>query len=159
MIHLLRSGHSPAEVAATLQRSIAWVYKWRKRFFERQSWEALQERSRGPQRRPRQTTETVRQAICQARSELEAEAAEPEKLSYIGAAAVQARLRRMKIKPLPSQRTIERVLKAAGMIRPRPSRAKTSVEYPHLGTVGGLLQCRGCGFPLSHRATVRLAAV
>lgn len=132
MVHLLRSGHSPAEVAATLQRSPAWVYKWRKRYFERQAGEALQERSRAPRRRPGQITEAVRQAIRQARSELEAEATAPGKLSYIGAAAVQARLRRMKIKPLPSQRTIEQVLKAAGMIRPRPSKAKTTVKYPHL---------------------------
>jgi transposase InsO family protein len=132
MIHLLRSGQTPAEVATTLKRSLAWVYKWRKRYFEQQAWEALQERSRAPRRRPRQIAEAIRQAICQARSELEAEATEPGKLSYIGAAAVQARLRRMKIKPLPNQRTIERVLKAAGMTRPRPSPAKTTVVYPQL---------------------------
>jgi transposase len=132
MIHLLRSGHNPAEVATILHRSPAWVYKWWKRYYERQAWEDLQERSRAPQRRPRQIAEAVRQAICQARSELEGEATEPGKLSYIGAAAMQARLRRMKIKPVPSQRTIERVLKAAGMIRPRPSKTKAGVAYPHL---------------------------
>ena len=132
MIHLLRSGHSPAEVATILDRSVAWVYKWQQRYYERQAWEDLQERSRAPQRRPSQIRAEVRQAICQARSELEAEAADPGKLSYIGAAAVQARLRRMKIKPIPSHRTIERVLKAAGMLRPHPSRSKAEVEYPHL---------------------------
>jgi transposase len=133
MIHLLRSGHCPAEVAAILQRSPAWVYKWRQRFFERQAWEDLQERSRAPHRRPRQLAEAVRQAICQARSQLEAEATEPGKLSYIGAVAVQSRLRRLKVKPLPSQRTIERVLKAAGMIQPRAGQAKVTVNYyPHL---------------------------
>lgn len=132
MIHLLRSGHSPAEVATILHRSLAWVYKWRQRYNERQAWEDLQERSRAPQWRPRQLRAEVRQAICQARSELEAEAAEPGKLAYIGAAAVQARLRRMNIKPLPSHRTIERVLKAAGMLRPQPSRPKAEVAYPHL---------------------------
>lgn len=132
MIHLLRSGHNPAEVATILQGSPAWVYKWRKRYYERQAWEDLQERSRAPQRRPGQIAEAVRQAICQARSELEGEATEPGKLSYIGAAAVQARLRRMKIKSVPSQRTIERVLKAAGMIQPRPSKTKAGVAYPHL---------------------------
>ena len=94
MIHLLRSGHSPTEVAASLNRSPAWVYKWRKRYFECPAGEALQERSRAPRRRPRQLAAAVRQAICQARSELEVEATEPGKLSYIGAAAVQARLKR-----------------------------------------------------------------
>ncbi|MCB0154005.1 MAG: DDE-type integrase/transposase/recombinase [Anaerolineae bacterium] len=132
MIHLLRSGHRPAEVATILQRSLAWVYKWRQRYYERQAWEDLQERSRAPRRCPRRIKAEVRQAICQARSELEAEAAEPGKLAYIGAAAVQARLRRMNLKPIPSQRTIERVLKAAGMLHPQPARTKAEVAYPHL---------------------------
>jgi len=132
MIHLLRSGHGPAEVATILKRSLAWVYKWRQRYLERQAWEDLQDRSRAPRHRPRQTGEAVRQAIRQARSELEAEAAEPGKLAYIGAVAVQARLRRLNLKVLPSPRTIERVLKAAGMIGPRSDRAPERVEYPHL---------------------------
>jgi len=36
-IHLLRGGKSPAEVAKELERSLFWVYKWRKRFFENQA--------------------------------------------------------------------------------------------------------------------------
>jgi hypothetical protein len=131
-IHLLRSGQTPAEVAQTLQRSLAWVYKWRQRYLAHQDWADLQDRSRAPQRRPRQLAEAVRRAIGQARSELEAQAAEPGKLSYIGAAAVQARLRKKKVKPLPSLSSIERVLKAAGMTRPRQSKAKARVRYPHL---------------------------
>jgi transposase InsO family protein len=131
-IHLLRSGRSPLEVAQEMQRSLAWVYKCRKRFFEHGNWDDLNDRSRAPKHCPRKLPETVGQAIRQARSELEAEAAEPGKLSYIGAPAIQARLSRQKVKPLPSLSSIERELRTAGMTRPRKPARSASITYPHL---------------------------
>jgi hypothetical protein len=105
-IHLLRSGRSPAQVAEELHRSLAWVYKWRDRFFEHGDWHDLQDRSRAPKHRPGKLPDSVRQAICRARSELEAEAKQPGKLSYIGAPAIRARLDKLKIHPLPSLSSI-----------------------------------------------------
>jgi len=134
-IHLLRSGRTPTEVAQELERSLAWVYKWHQRFFEQQDWADLADRSRAPRHCPTQLGEEMRQAIRHARSVLEAEAGEPGKLSYIGAPAVQARLRHQPISPLPSISSIERVLAAAGMTHPRSSEAKASVVYPHLEPV------------------------
>jgi transposase InsO family protein len=131
-IHLLRSGKSPAEVAQELNRSVAWVYKWRQRFFAHEDWQALRDRSRAPKRQPTKLPATVRQAIRQARSELEAEAAQPGKLSYIGAHAIQARLRKKEVSPLPSITSIERELRAAGMVRPRKRQEPEGVAYPHL---------------------------
>lgn len=131
-IHLLRSGRTPVEVAKQLQRSLAWVYKWRKRFFRHENWDDLNDRSRAPKRCPNKLPEDVLQAIRQARSELEAEADEPGKLSYIGAHAVQARLRKKKVQPLPSISSIERELRLAGMTRPRKPEKKPSIVYPHL---------------------------
>ena len=130
-IHLLRSGKSPNEVAQELERSPAWVYKWRKRFFE-QGWAGLQDQSRSPRHCPNKLPEDVSQAICDARSALEAEADEPGKLSYIGAHAVQARLRKKKIRPLPSISSIERVLRKAGLTRSRKQLEPQKVHYPHL---------------------------
>ena len=92
-IHLLRSGKAPAEVAQEVRRSLAWVYKWRKRYFDAVEWQALQDHSRAPKHLPKKLPERIRQAIRAVRSELEVEAAEPGKLSYIGAQAVQGRLR------------------------------------------------------------------
>lgn len=131
-IHLLRGGRRPAEVAQEVGRSLAWVYKWRHRFFEEQDWTDLADRSRAPRRCPTQLGEDIRRAIRQARSELEAAATEPGALGYIGAPAVQARLRHQSVSPLPSISSIERVLAAAGMTHPRPAEAKASVAYPHL---------------------------
>src|SRR5512143_2058493 len=131
-IHLLRSGKAPASVAHELGRSLAWVYKWRQRFFASHDWQALRDRSCAAQRRPTQLPEALRCAIRQARSELEAEAAQPGKLAYCGAPAVQARLRRKQIVPLPSLSSIERELRAAGMVRAPRAAAAPPVAYPHL---------------------------
>jgi transposase InsO family protein len=131
-IHLLRSGRAPIEVAQEVKRSLSWVYKWRKRYFEAGDWQALQDRSRAPKHQPKKLPEGVRQAIRAVRSELEAEAAEPGKLSYIAAQAVQGRLRQRRIAPLPSISSIERELRAAGMTRPRKPQEPDQVAYPHL---------------------------
>lgn len=134
-IHLLRSGKTPAEVAQEVKRSLAWVYKWRKRFFASGDWQALQDQSRTPKRVPNQLPESVRQDIRTARSELEAEVGEAGKLSYIGAHAVRGRLSQKRITPLPSISSIERELRAAGMTRPRQPREPDKEIYPHLQPV------------------------
>lgn len=129
-LHMLRSGQTPKEIAAELGRSPAWVYKWYKRF-ENEGWQGLKSRSRAPKCHPRRMPETTRQAIRRARSELEAEANEPGQLSYVGAPAIRARLRRQGLNPLPSLSSIERVLRAAGMVHPHQPE-QTKVHYPHL---------------------------
>jgi transposase InsO family protein len=129
-LHLLRSGQAPRAVAAALGRSLAWVYKWRARF-AREGWTGLQSRSRAPHHPARRLPDTMRQAIRRARSELEAEAGEPDALRYVGARAIQARLRQRQLRPLPSLSTIEREVRAAGMTRPHPP-PPPEVAYPHL---------------------------
>lgn len=130
MIHLIRSGNSPTEIAEELGRSVAWVYKWQKRF-RQEGWAGLAERSRRPHHSPRRFPSEVNQAICQARSELEMEARAPEKLSYIGARAIRARLRRGPCRPLPSVASIERAIHRAGLTHPRAP-APDPRHYPHL---------------------------
>lgn len=130
-IHLLRSGNSVQEVADELNRSIWWVYKWARRF-EEQGWTGLKGHSQAPKAHGRRLKPRVRQAIKEARSELEAEAAEANSLNYIGGPAVLARLKKKKVKPLPSLRSIERVLKEAGMTKQPAKSAKEKIEYPHL---------------------------
>jgi hypothetical protein len=131
-IHLLRSGKSPVEVTQELGRSLAWVYKWQKRFFAEQDWQALNDKPRAPKHRPKKLSEAIQRAIREARSELEAEASEPGKLSYIGAYAVKARLGKKKISPLPGITSIERELRAAKMTRPRKLSEAPEIVYPRL---------------------------
>lgn len=132
-IHLLRSGKTVGEVAQEVGRSEAWVYKWRKRFYEAGgNWRALEDRSRAPHHPPKKLPGIIRQKIRMVRSELEAEAAKPGKLSYIGAHAIRGCLRKQRIKPLPSITSIERELRAAGMTKPRNSQQSDKIEYPHV---------------------------
>jgi transposase len=131
-IHLLRSGKSPAEVAQELERSPFWVYKWRKRYFENEDWEALRDLPRTPEKQPGKLPSEVWQAIRQTRSELEAEAAEPGKLSYLDAQAIRARLRKNGMVPLPSISSIERELRRAHLTRPHKAREEVEVIYPHI---------------------------
>jgi len=130
-IHMLRSGIPAIEVAQGLGRSVPWVYKWQSRF-ESEGWAGLGGRSRVPKRCPTQLPERVRQSICQARSELEAEAAEQEGLRYIGSGAVRARLEDKGVYPLPSRSSIERVLHNAQMTHPYRGPEEEEVSYPRL---------------------------
>ena len=91
VIHLLRSGKTPAEAAKELGRSRSWSYKWRERY-RQAGWDGLKERSRAPDHIARKTSEQMRQVILQTRSELEAEALQTDQLSYIGANAILGRL-------------------------------------------------------------------
>jgi len=129
-IHLLRSGMQPKDVAAELDRSLAWVYKWQKRFAQREDWLDLRAQSRAP-KQPKRLSEATREAIRHARSELEAEAIQPDHLVYIGPKSVQDRLRQQRVKPLPGEASIGRVLAAAGMTRPKKATEK-KIIYPHL---------------------------
>ena len=131
-IHLLRSGKTPAETAEELNRSLAWVYKWWKRYLAEADWHALEEQSRVPKRQPTRLSQVTCQAIRQARSELEAEANEPDKLSYIGAHAVRSRLRQKGMRPLPGVSSVERVLRLAGMTRPYHPAESVEIIYPHV---------------------------
>lgn len=130
-IHLLRSESTPHQVAEELGHHISWVYKCRKQHAE-EGWDGLRDRSRAPKRVANKSTEATRRAIRQARSELEAEAELVEALSYIGASAIQARLRAKGWTTIPSTATIERVIHAAGMSHPHKSRVDESDPYPHL---------------------------
>jgi transposase len=131
-IHLLRSGKTVAEVSQEVERSVPWVYKWRKRYFEAGTWQALEDQSRAPKHPPRKLPEHIRQEIRTVRSELEAEAAKPGKLSYISAHAIRGRLGQKRIIPLPSISSIERELRAAGMTRPRKPQKPDEIVYPHV---------------------------
>lgn len=74
-VHLRRLGYSYSQIAEALGTSKAWVCKWIRRF-ETEGWAGLRDRSRRPHRCPRQLPASVRQAVIQVRSALEAAAAQ-----------------------------------------------------------------------------------
>jgi transposase InsO family protein len=130
VLYLLASGEKPGAIAQKLGCSRRWVYKWQERY-QQEGWAGLASRSRAPQTQPTALEPEVKQAIRAARRELELEAQEPERLSYIGAGAVRGRLQEKGWQPLPSASSIEREIRRAGLSRPRPA-GQTEVNYPHL---------------------------
>lgn len=130
-IHLLRAGHSTTEVAKQLKHTARWVRKWHQRFVQ-EGWSGLEERSRIPHTSGRRLPERLRQAVVQARSELEAEAARSDRLKYIGGPAVRTRLKAKEEPCLPSVPTIERILREKGLTRQKSAKAQPEVTYPHL---------------------------
>ena len=127
----LRQGKTIAEVARNMNRSPGWVAKWKRRYAEG-SWTGLKEKSRAPIQHGNQTSVAIKQAICQARLELEAEAELGVGLKYIGGRAIRTRLKQKKVTPLPSVPTIERVIGKAGLTKPKTKPLKTQITYPHL---------------------------
>jgi transposase len=130
-IHLLRSGHTVSEVAKLVGRTERWVRKWRKRF-EEEGWEGLESRSRRPRHLVRAYPASVYEAVLEARSELEQEAASGEGMKFIGSVAVRTRLKEKGQCSIPSKRTIERYLHRAGMTHPRTKKCGAEEHYPRL---------------------------
>lgn len=130
-IYLLHSGSSPQQVATQLGRSLSWVYKWRIRYAQG-GWQALQDQSRAPKHSPKRLTSAIKERICQVRRELEAQAHLPDQLNYMGAQTIRSRLQQEGINPVPSVSSIERELRAAGLVRPRQPVKPPAVDYPHV---------------------------
>jgi putative transposase len=131
LIHLLRSGKTVRQATQELGRARSWGYKWKARY-EQEGWDGIKERSRAPCHIARKTPEAVRQEVLRVRSELEVEAQQSDKLGYIGAAAIYGRMRSSGMETLPGLSTIERILRQAGMTKPRQTKEEKRVQYPHL---------------------------
>lgn len=127
----LRQGKTMTVVANDLDRSLGWVSKWKQRYKEG-SWTGLQDKSRAPIQHGNQTSAKIKKAIIKTRLELEAKAELGEGLKYIGGQAIRTRLKQKKITPLPSVATIERVIRAAGLTKPKPKPVKPEITYPRL---------------------------
>jgi putative transposase len=109
-----REGESPEAIAARLGRTSRWVRKWVARADEQAGAEWAQSRSRAPLYSPARTPDELRQLIVDARRRL----VDNPRAQY-GALAVAWELRRMGVDPIPGHWTIERVITAAGLARPR----------------------------------------
>jgi hypothetical protein len=131
LIHLVRSGKSPEAAAGELDYSSSWAYKWWGRFNE-DGWEGLRSRSRAPQHHPNRISMKMQEMIVKIRRELEKEAEQADKLSYIGAYAIRGRMLESRLKDIPSPSTIEKTLRLAGMTKPLRTEAEQKIVYPHL---------------------------
>jgi len=92
-----------------LERSTSWFDKWWTRY-QGDLHTDFADQSRAPHTSPHQTPPAVVRTVVSVRKTLEAGRSEATRYGLIGADTIQERLIRLKVRPVPSPRTIERIL-------------------------------------------------
>ncbi len=129
-IELFKAGTKVADIRREVGRTRQWLAKWRKRF-EELGERGLAARSHARKHHPWTTPARIVRAILEFRARLERRA-HGRGFAGIGADAVAWELELSRIRPLPSLRTIERVLARHGRTaRVTPPAARPSAgPYP-----------------------------
>jgi hypothetical protein len=108
---LFDKGKSPTEILSLIPRSRSWLFKWKLRF-EHDGWQALDSLSTAPHHSPQQYTPAAVSLILRVRQRLA-----KSRVGMVSARAIQQELLRLRLcKPPPSQTTIKRWLRQAGLI-------------------------------------------
>jgi len=120
------AGDPVIDICQSLSCSSSWLYKWvRRHQTDNPSWS--EEHSRRPQRHPRQTPEEIEQTVQRIREALSAQGL------FCGAQAILWEMEDRSIHPLPSVRTINRILRRQGLIQRRTKRYQPKGKtYPRL---------------------------
>src|SRR5262249_5554416 len=117
-IRLRLAGRSVNYLCAALGRVEAWFDKGWHRYLE-DGPEGLDDLTRGTHPVAQPTPPDLERTIRSVRRRLQAHATPATRYSLIGATAILSELRALGVRPLPSERTIERVLERNGLTAPR----------------------------------------
>lgn len=130
-IRFKHMGRSVSWICHHLGRSREWFYKWWNRY-QLEGGDGLRERSCAPKAKGSIWSNEIRQAILALRDQLMRRHGPRARYRLAGAPTIQHELACLGYDPLPSARTIERVLKAAGRTSPafRPQPRAVSSDYP-----------------------------
>lgn len=130
-IRLRNAGWAVSMICHRLERSREWFYKWWKRYLA-EGAAGLQDRSHAPHTCRRRWPDEMRQAILATRDQLMRRHGPRERYRLAGAATIRHELACLDYDPLPSLRTIERVLQLGGRTSPafRPQPRVASSDYP-----------------------------
>jgi len=127
-INCYLKGDSITTIARKLGYSRPWVYKWLERYqtsSETASWP--EDQSRAPQSNPRQLPGEVVEAVKLARLSLYNQGL------FCGAQAISWELETLQVSPLPSLRTISRIVQREGLTHRRTGRYEPKGKrYPKL---------------------------
>jgi transposase len=119
-------GKSPVEILARIPRSRAWLFKWKRRF-EEHGWQALDSLSKAPHHSSHGYQPEVVRLVVQTRRRME-----KSTVGLISARALQQELLRQRLlTTAPSQTTIKRWLRQAGVLGESQTVAG-EVYYPAL---------------------------
>src|SRR4051794_24378566 len=128
----LRLGGRPVKsICSALGRSEFRFHKWWRRYTESGA-EGLYDLTRANHQVAQRISPELERSILSIRRRLQAHATPGTRYSLIGADAILAELKALSVRPLPSRRTIERVLQRNGLTAPRVRLAPLlpRQEYP-----------------------------
>jgi len=117
-ITLRLAGRPVKAVCASVGRSEVWFHKWWRRYLETGP-EGLYDLTRANHLVAQHIPPELERTILSIRRRLQAHASPATRYSLIGASAILAELKALGIGPLPSERTVERVLERNGLTAPR----------------------------------------
>jgi putative transposase len=130
-ITLRLAGRSVKAICTAVGRSEVWFRKWWHRYLEAGP-AGLYDLTRARHHVAQSISPELERAILSIRRRLQAHATPATRYSLIGAPAILAELKSLGIRPLPCERTIERVLERNGLTAPRVRLAPLlpRQEYP-----------------------------
>jgi putative transposase len=130
-ISLRLAGRTVKYICSVLSRSEPWFHKWWRRYLEAGP-EGLYDLTRAHHHLAQRIPPELERTILSVRRRLQAHASPATRYSLVGATAILAELKALGIRPLPSERTIERVLERNGLTAPRVRLAPLlpRQEYP-----------------------------
>ncbi len=117
-INLRLAGRPVQCICAALGRVKAWFHKWWRRYLQFGP-EGLYDLTRANHHVAQHLSPELERTILSIRRRLQAHATPATRYCSIGASAILAELKALNVRPLPSPRTIERVLERNGLTAPR----------------------------------------
>src|SRR6267142_3938576 len=108
---LFDKGKSPTQILALIPRSRSWLFKWKQRF-DQHGWQALDSLSKSPHHSPHKYPSDTVKLVVRVRKRME-----KSNVGLISAYGIKQELmRRRLISPPPSQSSIKRWIRQAGLI-------------------------------------------
>jgi transposase InsO family protein len=125
-VHRFLAGENPQSIYSSVRKSKTWLYKWVKRYRSGDpAW--CQDQSKQPRMSPHRTTEEIEEIVKMVRLSLY------NKGLFCGDQAILWELEDMQVQPLPSLRTINRILGRHGLTHRRTGRYEPKGKrYPDL---------------------------
>jgi Integrase core domain len=117
-IRLRLAGRSVNSICSALGRVKAWFPKWWGRYLQAGP-EGLYDLTRANHHVAQRISPELERTILSIRRRLQAHATPTTRYSLTGATAIRAELKALEIRPLPCERTIERILERNGLTAPR----------------------------------------
>jgi hypothetical protein len=117
-ISLRLGGRSVPDICQTVGRSEVWFHKWWRRYLEFGT-DGLYDLTRAHQQLNSRIPLELERTILAIRRRLENQTGPTARYLLMGASAILAELKALHLRPLPSLRTIDRVLQRHGITQPR----------------------------------------